>query len=64
MTPPQDKLALIDAAIARLDQALDILGQIPKTGEQSVIVDGIEHELRGLAERLQTLRDDVASEDA
>jgi hypothetical protein len=63
MTSPQHTLALIDAAITRFDQALDALGQIPKTGELSVTVDGIEHELRGLVERLRSLRDDVAGED-
>ncbi len=63
MTPPQDTLGRIDDAIARFDQALDALGQIPKTGELSVTVDGIEHELRGLAQRLQSLRDAVAGED-
>jgi hypothetical protein len=63
MTSPQHMLALIDAAITRFDQALDALGQIPKTGELSVTVDGIEHELRGLVERLRSLRDDVAGED-
>jgi hypothetical protein len=64
MTSPQHTLALIDAAITRFDQALDALGQIPKTGELSVTVDGIDHELRGLVERLRSLRDDVAGEDA
>lgn len=63
MTPPQDTRELIDAAIGRFDQALDALGQIPKTGELSVTVNGIEHELRGLAERLRSLRDDLAGED-
>ena len=63
MSPLQDTLGPVDAAIARFDQALEALGQIPKTGELSVTVDGIEHELRALAERLRSLRNDVAGED-
>jgi hypothetical protein len=49
--------------IARVDQALDALVQILRAGEQTVTVDGIAHELRGLAESLRSLRDDVAAED-
>jgi hypothetical protein len=63
MPQPPDTLGRIDDAIARFDQALASLGQILKTGEQTVTIDGIEHELRELAKRLRALRDDVASKD-
>ena len=63
MTPPPDTLGLIDDALGHVDQALDALEPILQEGEQTVTVDGIEHELRGLAERLRSLRDDVAAGD-
>jgi hypothetical protein len=62
VTPPQDTLSRIDDAIARFDQALEAVRQIPKQGPEGVAVDGIEHELMGLAERLRSLRDDVAGD--
>ncbi len=62
MTPPQDTLSRIDDAIARFDKALEAVRQIPKEGQQGVAVDGIEHGLTGLAERLRSLRDDVAGD--
>ncbi len=62
MTPPQDMLSRIDDAIARFDQALEAMRQIPKQGQEGIAVDGIEHELMGLAERLRSLRDDVAGD--
>ena len=62
MTPAQDTLSRIDKAIARFDQALEALRQIPKQGEDGVKVNGIEHELMAIAKRLQSLRDEVAGE--
>jgi hypothetical protein len=62
VTPPQDRLSRIDDAIARFEQALKAVRQIPKRGQEGVTVDGIEHELIALAERLQSLRDDVAGD--
>jgi hypothetical protein len=62
VTPPQDTLSRIDDAIARFDQALEAMRQIPKQGQEGIAVDGIEHELMGLAERLRSLRDDVAGD--
>jgi hypothetical protein len=60
MTRSPNTLRLIDDAIARFDQALEAVRQIPKEGEQGVTVDGIEHELTATAERLRSLRDEVA----
>jgi hypothetical protein len=62
VTPDQDTLSRIDKAIARFDQALEALRQIPKQGEDGVKVNGIEHELMAIAKRLQSLRDAVAGE--
>jgi hypothetical protein len=62
VTPAQDTLSRIDKAIARFDQALEALRQIPKEGEDGVKVNGIEHELTAIAKRLQSLRDEVAGE--
>jgi hypothetical protein len=56
----QDTLSRIDKAIARLDQTLKALRQIPKQGQDGVKINGIEHELMAIAERLQSLRDEVA----
>ncbi len=50
MTPPDDTLSRIDEAIARLEQALRAVRQIPKQGQDGVKVDGIEHELTAIAE--------------
>ena len=63
MTPPDDILSRVDEAIARLEQALEAVRQIPKQGQDGVRVDGIEHELMAVAERLQSLRDDIAGGD-
>jgi hypothetical protein len=60
VTQTQDALRRIDEAITRFDQALEAVRQIPKQGQQGVTIDGIEHELMAIAERLQSLRDDVA----
>ncbi|MDF2760147.1 MAG: hypothetical protein K0R44_3453 [Thermomicrobiales bacterium] len=60
MTPPDDILSRVDEAIARLEQALEVVRQIPKQGQDGVRVDGIEHELMAVTERLQSLRDDIA----
>jgi hypothetical protein len=62
VTPAQDTLNRIDKAIARFDQALEALRQIPRQGEDGVKVNGIEHELMAIAKRLQSLRDEVAGE--
>ncbi len=62
MTPAQDTLTHIDKAIARFDQALEALRQIPKQGQLGAAVNGIEHELMAIAKRLQSLRDEVAGE--
>jgi hypothetical protein len=62
VTPPDDTLSRIDEAIARLDKALEAVRQIPKEGQGGVKVDGIEHELMAIAERLQSLRDDIAGD--
>jgi hypothetical protein len=55
-------LSHIDDALSRFEQALEAVRQIPKRGEQGVKVDGIEHELMAAAERLQSLREEVAGE--
>ena len=62
MTLPRHTLRRIDEAIARFDQALEAVRQIPQQGEEGIRVDGIEHELMGIVERLRALRDDVAGE--
>ena len=62
MTPSQETLNRIDDAIARFEEALKAVQQIPKRGQDGVTVDGIEHELIALAKRLQSLRDEVAGD--
>jgi hypothetical protein len=62
MTQSRETVSRIDEAITRFDQALEAVHQIPKRDVDGVKVDGIEHELMALAERLQSLRDDVAGE--
>jgi hypothetical protein len=59
----QDTLSRIDEAITRFDRALEAVRQIPGRGQEGVKVDGIEHELMAIAERLQSLRDEVAGGD-
>ena len=59
MTAAEEMLSRIDDAIARFERALAAVQQIPKDGH-GVTVDGIEHELVAIAERLQSLRDEVA----
>ena len=61
MTQPQEIRDLIDHALAHVEQAMADLDQVLKSGEQTVTVDGITHELHALATRLQALRDDVAA---
>jgi hypothetical protein len=56
-------LSRIDEAIARLERALGAVRQIPQQGQDGVKVDGIEHELTAIAERLQSLRDHIAGGD-
>jgi len=63
MTPPHDTLSRIDEAIARFDQALDALRQIPRQAQDGVKINGIEHELMAIAERLKSLRNDIAGDD-
>jgi hypothetical protein len=62
VTLPQDTLSRIDDAIARFDRALEAVRQIPTQGEEGVKVNGIEHELMAIAQRLQSLRDDIAGD--
>ena len=62
MTPPDDTLSRIDEAIARFDNALEAVREIPKQGQDGVRVDGIEHELMAIAERLRSLRNDMAGD--
>ena len=63
MVRPGEMLNPTDEAIARVDEALNAVRQIPEQGQDGVKVDGIEQELMAAAERLQTLRDDVAADD-
>jgi hypothetical protein len=60
MTRSPKRLRLIDDAIARFEQALEAVRQIPTEGEQGVKLDGIEHELLAATERLRSLRDEAA----
>jgi hypothetical protein len=62
MTRSPSTRRLIDDAVARFEQALEAIRQIPKEGEQGVKLDGIEHELMAATERLQSLREEVAGE--
>ena len=62
MTLPRETLRHIDDAIARFDKALEAVRQIPRQGQQAVTINGIEHELVALGERLRSLRDEVAGE--
>jgi hypothetical protein len=62
VTAAQETLSRIDDAIARFEQAIEAPRQIPKQSEDGVKIDGIEHGLMALAERLQSLRDDVAGD--
>ena len=59
----KETLNLIEDAFAHVNQALAALREILKHHEQTVTVDGIEHELHGLEERLQSLCNEVAAED-
>jgi hypothetical protein len=59
MTRLRETLNRIDKAIARFEQALEAVGQIPKDGH-GVTIDGIEHEMEALVERLRSLREEVA----
>jgi hypothetical protein len=61
MTRPRESLSRVDDAVARFEQALAALRQIPKDGH-GVAVNGIEHELVALIERLRALRDEVAGD--
>jgi hypothetical protein len=62
MPQSRETLPHIDKAIEHFDQALEAVQQIPKRGEEGVRVDGIEHGLMSLAERLRSLRDEVAGD--
>jgi hypothetical protein len=62
LTQSRETLSRIDEAIARFEQALEAVQQIPKRGEDGVRVDGIEHELIALTERLRSLRDEMAGD--
>jgi hypothetical protein len=52
VTPDQEMLRRIDDAIARFDQALKAVRQIPKDSH-GITVNGLEHELIALATRLR-----------
>ena len=60
MTAARDTLRRIDVAVERFDQALEAVRQIPLRDLDGVKVDGIEHELLAVAERLRSLRDEAA----
>jgi hypothetical protein len=60
VTAARATLHRIDVAIERFDQALEAVRQIPKRDLDGVKVDGIEHELLAVAERLRSLRDEAA----
>ena len=60
MTRPPNTRRLIDDAVARFEEALEAVRQIPKEGEQGVKLDGIEHELMAATERLRAPRDEAA----
>lgn len=62
MTRSPSTRRLIDDAIARFEQALEAMQQIPKEGEQGVKLDGIQHELIAATERLRALREEAAGE--
>ena len=62
MTRPQETLSRVDDAIARFEEAMKAVRQIPRRGQDEVTVNGIEHELIALAKRLQSLRDEVAGD--
>ena len=62
MTRSPSTRRLIDDTIARFEQALEAVRQIPMEGEQGVKLDGIEPELMAATERLHSLRDEVAGE--
>jgi len=60
VTAAQDVLRRIDDAVARFEQALEAVRQIPSQGQDGVTIDGIEHELIPLIERLKSLREEVS----
>jgi hypothetical protein len=62
VTPPKETASRFDEAIGCFERAVEALRQIPRGGDAGVRVDGIEHGLLALAERLQSLRDDVAGD--
>jgi hypothetical protein len=62
MTRTRDTLGRFDDAIARFEQALKALRQIPKDSH-GIALNGIEHELIPLVERLRSLRDELTGED-
>ena len=62
--PTQDTLGLIDEAIAHFNQALEALGQISQTGEQSVPGHVIAKGAQPLRQPVQLLRNAVSGEEA
>jgi hypothetical protein len=62
MTRSRGTHSRIDVAIARFEQAPEALRQIPKDGH-GIALNGIEHELIPLVERLRSLRDELTGED-
>jgi hypothetical protein len=61
MTRTKGTVDRIDVAIARFEQSLEALRQIPKDSH-GVALNGIEHELIPLLERLRTLREEATGE--
>jgi hypothetical protein len=62
MTRSRETLSRTDEAIARFDQALEAVWQIPRRDVDGVRVNAIEHGLMSLVERLRSLRDEVAGD--
>lgn len=58
MSRSRGMLSGIDEAIARFERALEAVRNIPKDSH-AVTINGIEHELIALVERLRLLRDEV-----
>jgi hypothetical protein len=63
MPQSQDLLGHIDDVIAHFNQALEAIQQIPKgSGEEVLKLDGIEHVMVRLGERLRSLRAELAAD--
>lgn len=60
MTSSQDTLGKLVEARQGIRAALKALGQVPTDTVPRVTIDGIQHQLREVEERLHTLQDDLA----